>query len=143
MMRLLSITLAVFVVFCGALFGPTANGSQISIEGLFNTGIGADDTLLSVGGHPDPHYTLDGNPAVVVGHNPAWIAPPDDARWISFPNGSFSVGVASLHSLPLLIESGDPQSASITGRLSSDNDASIFLNGQQVPFNNSGPQFTA
>jgi hypothetical protein len=139
-----------FTVLTCSLLLSTPPAWAVPIPGVFSTGV--DDSGIALApGMPDPHYalildpshSLDPKPKVTNDRPPTWVANPTGspaAQWIN-PNG---IGGATstkgrlvdgtyTYSLTFDLAGLIPSTAVISGQWASDNDASMFLNGDVVP----------
>lgn len=117
---------------------------------IFNTGEGAGGNALAVG-QTDPHYSLVSAPAgvslaaITTAPNPAWIGNTATATWIS-PGNSGSINWAPGiydYQTTFNLTGLDAATAQLSGMWTSDNNATIYLNGvstgittSQAPFGN-------
>ena len=118
-----------------------------SISGLFNTGVDNSNVLLA-NGATDPHYTLITSadpsfpgPSTFVVNSSAyplasgpWIADGPNSKWIGpTANPDLTATPAGLYVYQTTFNlTGNPSSAVITGEWTSDNNAVIFLNGNNT-----------
>lgn len=115
------------------------------ILGLFNTGVdGAGVPIAPFSAGADTHYTLLGpdfplGPANVINNNPVWFVAPAGSEWIGRADGSGGNTPSAnyIFTTTFDLTGLDFTTASITGRIGSDDAASIFLNGVDSGFSGS------
>jgi hypothetical protein len=129
--RLLGAICAIFLI----------NSSQAaSIPGLFNTGVDETGQVLSAGSS-ELHYVLSGpiSSAIIATPNPAWVQAPNGSAWIGPTSGGISDQAGDYtYTMTFDISTFDYSTAIITGDWSSDNMATIFVNGVNTGITRSG-----
>lgn len=127
---------------CAALLtlaAPTRPAWSLPIPDLYPTGVDGTGTPLPVGA-ADSHYTLSGGgftsqvvaPFGPVGGPYSWVRPTSGGgQWIGPTAGDAPSGVY-VYSLTFDLNGLDPSTAAINGLWSTDNGASIELNGSLV-----------
>ena len=103
------------------------------ISTLFSTGVDASGNPLP-DASIDPHYTLNPGNVFVIG-NPGgvgWINNTATSSWVSADASTFAGGGPFTYHTTFDLTGLNPGTAVITGTLSADDQASIFLNGVDV-----------
>lgn len=103
------------------------------IPTLFSTGVDASGNPLP-DGSIDPHYTLSGGTAYVIGC-PAcvgWVGNTGSSSWISPDPSTFGGGGPFTYHTSFDLTGFNPNTAKITGMIAADDQASIYLNGIDV-----------
>jgi len=122
---------ACLAIVAGACLG--AQSAQASLA-IFNTGVDGSSTPLA-GGSSDPHYTLDGQPAVVLSNGNLWWQWPEPgtAKWI-YNTDEFDSLIRGYHVFQTTFDltGYNPASAAITGFWAADQNGYIYLNGQDT-----------
>jgi len=128
-MRILHLAAAVacagFVSMGQALAAP--------IPTLFATGVDASGNPLS-GGSIDPHYTVSGGNAYVIG-SPAsvgWVGNTPESSWISNITNTYGGPGPFTYTTTFDLTGFNPATAMITGQMAADDQAVIYLNGVDV-----------
>ena len=139
--------LTAVITFISAIFLP----NNVAAQQLFDTGVGADGAVLPVGTR-DPHWFFaqgaqtnpsTGEQSYVVPISPLatlppWVNPGSSAWWISMlPNGHLHAPDGITTFFTRFVLPSNLLSATLFGRLASDNQAEIFINGNSVFYNNS------
>lgn len=104
------------------------------ITSLFGTGLDATGALLAAGA-VDPHYSVTPGAGPFVVGNPTglgWIANTSTSQWISAAADSRAGGGPFVYSTIFDLTGLDPSTALIDAEISSDNMATIRLNGSVV-----------
>jgi len=102
---------------------------------VFGTGVDSNGKALAGGGQ-DPHFSVDGKPATLVGNTQvaAWSWQPNraDAAWISLnPVGAVPVTTV-VYTSTFSLEGYTPETASLTGTMSVDDVVKIILNDKDT-----------
>ncbi len=122
------------VVFAVTMSAGVDIAQAASIPGLFNTGVNNDGLVISQGSL-EQHYTMTGDSyqSYVIGTAGAWVSPPVDASWIAPTSETIDDPVATyIYTTTFDLTGFDSTTASITGMWATDNDAVIFLNGNNT-----------
>jgi hypothetical protein len=121
----------------GLVLGAASQAPAGSITTLFSTGVDAGGALLPDGA-VDPHYTVTGGghgPDTFVIGNPAlipWVGNTAGSQWITpVPDTRAGAGPFT-YTTTFDLTGFNPATASISGEWSSDNQATMSLNGTLV-----------
>jgi hypothetical protein len=101
---------------------------------LFSTGVDASGTPLP-GGSVDPHYTVSPGPSAVVIGSPSsvgWVANTANSTWISNAANTYGGPGPFTYTTTFDLTGLDPSTAAISGWMSADDQAVIYLNGVAV-----------
>ena len=124
-----------FSLFGLIIVGVTASPAWCDPLQFFNTGVGADGSVLAVG-TADSHYSLlysadpNGTTALATAAHPVWQQDTATAGWIS-PGSSGTQDWASgyyVYETLLDLTGYDPTTASLSGAIAADNEIYIYLN---------------
>jgi len=114
-------------------FGAVQSVHAATITTLYSTGVDASGNPLADGAI-DSHYTVNGGSAYTIG-NPGsvgWVGNTATSSWISnVPNTDGGSGPFTYHTT-FDLTGLNPNTAQITGQLSADDQATIYLNGVDV-----------
>lgn len=114
-----------FVAFGSAYAAP--------IPTLYSTGVDALGNPLP-NSSVDPHYTVSGGNAYVIGSpgSVGWVGNTATSTWLSNVTNTYGGGGPFTYSTTFDLTGLNPASASITGQMSADDQAVIYLNGVAV-----------
>jgi len=130
----------VFIFVLAAIFLPRGESSAALINGLYNTGVGADGQKLE-DGELDKHYILTERPAGVLPGTFAfsdatpglWTPALGQSAWVGPKNGNKNVA-EGIYTYSLTFNLGGliPSTAKISGQWATDNASQLFLNGDDT-----------
>lgn len=105
------------------------------VDGLFNTGVADDGSLLAPGDN-ELHYITTGPASadMVITPNSAWVTD-SDANWIGPTSGTSNAPLGGYsYSISFDLSAFDISTVIIDGKWASDNNSEIFLNGNPTGF---------
>jgi hypothetical protein len=125
--------------------------AQVTIPGLFNTGVDDSGNLLSAG-QTDPNWTITSSPVssgaipalVCSDLNKSWVANTTSSQWINATGdgNDLEPGGLYIYTLTFSLTGFDPSTASILGKWASDNNSDVYLNGVDTGISNSTNGFS-
>lgn len=140
-MKCLPIILGWLIAACGLPLGSYA----ASIPGLHSSGVNNANAVQAIGA-AEQHFAMTGlrTNATVIQPAPPWIQAPPGSAWIGPLSGLENApsGCCYIYKMEFDLAGLDPKTASISGRLASDDYAQVLINGMDIGFHNEDVTFT-